>query len=112
MRKILVILAIFIFAGKVYSFNPITHMWLGLRPEFIQLWRDFGDPEFADSLESSTDILTKKFYLIGMLIPDIIDTFSQYQLRTVIRNLRALLSGGVCDPSFIISSPFNLNFDT
>jgi len=69
---------IFLMVMSVWGYDPVTHMYLGTRPEAIEFWEAFGDPEFADELDA---MLVKKFYLIGLTLPDLLTSESQAGIR-------------------------------
>ena len=35
--------------STIKAYNPYTHMWLGLQPETIDMWRIY-DPDFYNAL--------------------------------------------------------------
>lgn len=82
-QKILIIFLVFSFT-KLYSFDIATHMYISIRPEFVEQWREF-DPAFANMIDPSNNtsysVLVKKFYLLGTTLPDLLDYKTQKQVR-------------------------------
>ncbi len=91
-KTILFAAILLISVNQIKAFNPYTHMWLGLQPETIEMWRQY-DPSFAEALEHPYEgdgwerlenNLTRKFYLIGLTLPDILDTTNQRQIQKLL----------------------------
>ena len=66
--------------SQVWGFNIATHMYWGTRPEVLAMWEDF-DSEFASDLNG---LLVRKFYLIGLTLPDLLDQGTQEKVAALI----------------------------
>ena len=71
-------------AATLSGFDPATHMYLGTQPEVISFWESFGDSSFAADLDM---MLVRKFYLIGLTLPDLLDYSSQCKARDLLNEL-------------------------
>ncbi len=66
------------------------HLYLGSQTP--EVWRDF-DPDFYHALtsEDSVGVMTRKFYYIGLMLPDLIDTNTQKAIRSLLITLHDTL---------------------
>ncbi|OYD14524.1 hypothetical protein CH333_07815, partial [candidate division WOR-3 bacterium JGI_Cruoil_03_44_89] len=91
--------AVMLCTGSVYGFDPATHMYIG--SQTFDIWQDF-DPDFYDCLVGNygvpyIEMMTRKFYYIGLMLPDILSEESQGWTRTLINelyNIRDHIPGG------------------
>ncbi len=72
-----------IFVGKIPGFGFGSHWYLG--SQTFDVWQNF-DPEFYDSLTSQSGygVFTRKFYYIGLFLPDLFDSSNQVQIQSLI----------------------------
>ena len=113
-KTILFVAILLISVSQIKAFNPYTHMWLGLQPEAIEMWRQY-DPSFAAALEGCYEgpgwdrlenNLTRVFYLIGLTLPDVLDTANQKQIQQILLALHDVDDNsylGLIDFSHILS---------
>ncbi len=74
-------------AGLLYAHDPATHMYIG--SQTFDVWQDF-DPEFYSALcegNTNTGVFTRKFYYLGLILPDMVDTVAQLGTRELITEL-------------------------
>jgi len=95
--KVKLLLCIVILPILASAFSPAVHMYIGSQTHDI--WEDF-DPDFYYILENSKE--TRKFYYIGLTLPDMFD----YQ--DDIQNLLTQLNTGIDVP--IPGGNWHLNF--
>jgi len=100
MRKTGKIMTMIVFVattcGIVRASSPATHMYIG--SQTFDIWQTF-DSEFYDALNSTnefTRVMTRKYYYIGLTLPDLFNTSEQSAIREVINvlwNNRDALTG-------------------
>ncbi len=76
-----------------------THVWVGIQPEVIDLWRQPGplqDVAFANAVEAGgsggwihdpDSWFVRKFYMIGLTLPDMFDPVTQRVLQDLVDSL-------------------------
>ena len=68
------------------------YMYIG--SQTFEVWQDY-DPEFYSALlrNDSVGVMTRKFYYIGLVLPDLIDTNAQKAMQALITHLYEDLPG-------------------
>jgi len=90
LRKGMVTMVVVLCVTSLEGFDPATHLYVA--SQTFDVWQSF-DQSFYNALTSSDDslrITTRKFYYIGILLPDMVDTFAQRGEREVIERLDSL----------------------
>ena len=89
-KRLVVALVVVVGVVPLQGFDLATHLYVA--SQTFDVWQDF-DPDFYNALVSGDDslrITTRKFYYIGLLLPDMIDTSAQSGEREIISKLHAL----------------------
>ncbi|MCF6192131.1 MAG: hypothetical protein L3J76_03215 [Candidatus Hydrothermae bacterium] len=81
-----------------------THVWVGIQPEVIDLWRQPGslqDVAFANAVEAGgsggwihdpDSWFVRKFYMIGLTLPDMFDPVTQQVIQDFVDRLHDFAS--------------------
>ena len=67
----------------LYAHGPATHLYLA--SQMFDAWQDY-DSDFYNTLlrDDSIGMMTRKFYYIGVLLPDLLDSNGQHVVQALI----------------------------
>jgi len=89
-RRVAIFMAIIV--ANLWGHGLATHKYIG--SQTFEVWQDY-DPEFYSALlrNDSVGVMTRKFYYIGLVLPDLIDTNAQKAMQALITHLYEDLPG-------------------